>query len=639
MKKTLLLVICLAFTLTLFVISVSAAEYDFGTMAAPITTIPQNHIFGDEAHGSGDHNDGWYLSNDGVTLNTDVARVKLSYNGKTVVYPTYYILKNDSTLNWDFGPLSTYLTEQLGTSVTLGVGNIVAIEIPYGITRIPEQAFVIPGAFVTPDNTAKYKSDGKSLSDHPQGYVGTANTSLEYIFLSNTVLEIGDFAFAHCTSLATFASNHAKENLGGNHDHQMLQSIGYRAFHDCEEITEFNFNNHLVSLGEGAFQGCSLKEIDLTKCIELKVIPAYCFHESNAGRIDTILLSNSVEEIGDYAFTGASASHVFLGTDVKKIGHGAIDMNKAQYLILPSSLEVIYEDSIEIGANSYVAVIAGARNQDDVAAVLEVIEAAGLSIKHGSKPDKIWDNTKSFFSKTNPSFCEEYLGGHTVDHDSTTVKSVSYPNGIDHKGYAMGTCGVCDQMLNTQVEISPIIIAKGFSICTYNGLNAFTNGFEVYHDALKLYETIYGECELGIVFLLDQLYNANYDLHNDISKMGVCIQYLISGETVSFTAMDYVMTYSKGLTYENGVDENGDPIIVDRGSAPVVIAAYMLHKDSTKAGDLANTSNYVQDKDDICVAGTTSDGKYVTVSYNSIYGYVQGLSEDDHDVMYEMVTE
>ncbi len=636
MKKTLLLVICLAFTLTLFVISVSAAEYDFGTMAAPITTIPQNHIFGDEDHGSGLHHDGWYLSKDGVTLNTDVARVKLTYNGKTVVYPTYYILKNDSTLNWDFAPVSAHL------GVELNVDNIVAIEIPYGITEVPRLAFALPNAFVSPEDTARYEEDGKEQADHPQGYVGTPNTTLEYVFISNTVLRIKDFAFAHCTSLATFDSirHTEEEGMTGNHDHQMLQSVGYRAFHDCEELTDFNFNNHLVSLGEGAFQGCSLKAINLSKCIELKEIPAYCFHESNAGSIDEIILSNSVEIIGDYAFTGAQASHVFLGTDVKVIGHGAIDMKKAEYLILPKSLVTIYEDSIAVNAQSYVAVIVGAKDQADVAATLAVLDAAGLDIKHGDKPNKIWDNTESFFADTNPSFCEAYLGGHTVDHDSETVKSVSYPNGIAHKGYAMGSCGVCNQMLNTQVEISPIIIAKGFSICTYNGLNAFTNGFEVYHDALKLYETIYGECELGIVFLLDQLYAPSKDLHNDISTMGVRIQYLAAGDTLEIVTMDYVMTYSKGLTYEqtdaNGnvvTDENGDPVIIDRGSVPVIIAAYMFHTDGTKAGSLANTSHYVQDTDDICLAGTTSDGKYVTASYNSIYGYLRSMSEEEAPAM------
>ena len=635
MKKTFLLILCFAFALTLFTISVSA--YEFGNITAhdPIAAIQQNHIFGDEQHGNGEHTDGWYWSTDGKTTNDEVAKVKLKYNSTTVVFPTYYILKNDSTLNWDFGPLSTYLTEQLKTSVTLGVGNIVAIEIPYGITRIPEQAFVLPGAFVTPDNTAQYEKDDKKLDEHPRGYVGTANTALEYIFLSNSVLNIDDLAFAHCTSLATFASNHAAENLGGNHDHQMLQSIGYRAFHECAKLTDFNFNNHLIRLGEGAFQGCSLTTINLSKCIELKVIPAYCFHETNknaAGNevIDTIILSNSIEVIGDYAFTGIHATTIFLGTDVKKIGHGALDMNSAGVIILPNSIEEIYSDSIDIGNNNHTVVVVGAREQKDVEALFAVLKEAQVTFKHINNAKQTWAATESFFGK-NSTFCMTYLGGHTVDHDSETVKGVRYPDGIDHKGYAMGSCGVCNQMLNTEVEISPIIIAKGYSICTYKGLNAFTNGFEVYHDALNLYEAIYGECELGILFLVNDYYKSEYkDLYKNIDQMGVCIKYLEPGKTVGFVAMDFVLTYSNGLDYE-GKDD------VPRGEAEVVIAAYMRHTE----GNLADTSIYVQDKDDLCIKGATSDGEYYTVSYKSIYGYARGMSEDDydHDVMYEMVTE
>ena len=611
MKKMLLLVFCLASIMALLILTVNAAEYDFGSVADPIDGISQKHIFGDEDHGSGDHHDGWYLSKDGVTLNNDVAKVKLGYinNGvtSTVTYPAYYILENNSTLTWNFTAVSQHL------GVTLNVGNVVAIEIPYGITVIPEKAFVLPGAF-----------DSTVTDEHPKGHVAIANTTLEYVFASNTVLELGDFAFAHCTSLSNFDSNVSDEGMAGNHDHQIIQKIGYRAFHDCVKLTSFNFNNHLNSMGEGAFQGCSFTSIDLSKCIELKVIPAYCFHESNAGNVTSIVLSNSVEVIGDYAFTGASAEHMYLGTDVREIGHNAIVMSDADYFILPATIEVIYGDSINFGNNSYQPIIIAAESASDVEALFARFSEVGISLKQMNNPSKVYNDSVAFLSNTNPSFCESYLGGHTVDHDSKTVSSVSYPNGINHKGYAMGSCGVCGQMLNTQVEISPIIIAKGFSICTYNNLAAFSNGFEVYHDALALYETVYGECEVGIVFLLESKYNSSLDLRNDIGSMGLYLDedsLLATGQT-TYVAIDYIMTYSKGLTYET-TDAQGNTVTVDRGSVPLVISAYVLHKDATKAKDMANKSYYVQDTDDICIAGKTTDDKYATVSYNSIYGFVK----------------
>jgi len=612
MKKIVFFVLCFAISLTSLFFSVSAAEYAFGTVADPIEGISQKHIFGDEDHGTDIHKDGWYDSLKGGENNTGFARVMLKYTKdgvtSTVTYPAYYVLKNDSDLVWDFGAVSTHL------GVGLNVGNVAAIEIPYGITKIPDKAFVLPGAF-----------DEAVTEEHPKGHVATANTTLEYVFISNSVLSIGDFAFAHCTSLATVDSNVSAEGAAGLHNHQMVQHIGYRAFHDCERLTSFNFNNHLNYLGEGAFQGCSFTNIDLTKCIELKVIPAYCFHESNASRITSIVLSNSIEELGDYAFTGASAEHLFLGTDLKKIGHGAIEMDDADYVILPASIETVYGDSISFGNKSYSPIIVGAKSEEDVQALFDLLSSVGIELKQMNNPSKVYSDSVAFFADTNPSFCESYLGGHVVDHDSTTVSGVRYPNGIEHKGYALGSCGVCNQILNTEVEISPIIVAKGFSVCTYNGSPAFSNGFEIYHDALKLYEAVYGECEIGILFLLENKYVAGSDLRGDIGSMGLYLDensLLAETDAETYAAMDYIMTYSKGLTYE---DAQGN--IINRGAAPIVISAYLLHKDGAKAGSLANTSYYVQDTDELCIAGYTSDGKYVTVSYDSIYGMIksQGL--------------
>ncbi len=611
MKKIVFFILCFAISLTALLLYVSAAEYAFGTVADPIEGISQKHIFGDEEHGSDVHRDGWYDSLNGGVNNTGFARVMLRYTKDgdtlTVTYPAYYILQNNSDLVWDFSAVSTYL------GVELNVGNIVAIEIPYGITKIPAQAFVLPGAF-----------DATVTAEHPKGHVATPNTALEYVFISNSVLEIGDFAFAHCTSLATVGSNVSSEGAAGLHNHQMIQRVGYRAFHDCEKVTSFNFNNHLQYLGEGTFQGCSLTNIDLTKCIELKAIPAYCFHESNASEIKTVMLPNSVEELGDYAFTGTSAQHLFLGTGLKKIGHDAISMADADYVILPVTIETVYDDSISFGNKSYDLYIVGAKSDEDIERLFVLLESVGIDLKQTNNAKKVYSDSLDFFGDTDNPFCINYLGGHTIDHNSTAVSGVRYPDGIEHKGYALGSCGVCGQTLDTEIEITPIVVAKGYSICTFNGLAAFSNGFEVYHDALAIYEAVYGECELGIVFMLNNKYVEGSDLRNDIGSMGAYFDEntLLEGTNIkTYASIDYIMTYSKGLVYE---DANGNT--VNRGEVQLVISAYLLHI-SDKAGELKNTSHFVQDTDDLCIAGTTSDGKYVTVSYDSVNGFVQSQNQ------------
>ena len=193
---------------------------------------------------------------------------------------------------------------------------------------------------------------------------------LTYIEFPNSLLKIEDFAFAHCVELSRIDSQRLEDHEGengdgpvqGNHNHQMLQYIGYRAFHDCP-IETFNFNKHLTHLGEGAFEGCHFTEVNLSKCVELKVIPAYCFHEGQGYNLDAIILPAFVEEIGDCAFTGSSAQTVFLGISLKKIGHEAISLSDADIIVLPTTLEEIYSDSIEFGNNSYTLAFAGAKRR------------------------------------------------------------------------------------------------------------------------------------------------------------------------------------------------------------------------------------------------------------------------------------
>ena len=598
MKKSFVFSICFVLVLVALAFTIGAAP-TFGEMEDAIDTIPNAHVFGDGTNPNVTHKDGYY--------NESCAKVILSYNDTTVTYPSYYILKNDTTLIWSFDKISQAL------GVEIGVGNIVAMQIPYGITDIPEMAFVLPGAF-----------DATVTEEHPKGRVATPNTVLEYVFLSNSVLNIKDFAFAHCTSLTEIGSNVSAGGATGDHNHQMLHSIGYRAFHDCGGLTSFNFNNHLTILGEGCFEGCSITKINLSKCIELTVIPKNCFHESNASDVSEIILPTSIKEIQDNAFTGASAQKVFLGTSLEIVGRNAIVMSDVDILILPATIKTIYKDSIDFGNNSYDPYIVGARSKEEVEALFKVLTDAEISLKQINNPSKVYNDSAAFFSDSENVFCISYLGGHTINHNSNSITSVVYPNGIEHQGYATGSCGVCFQELgDATIKLTPILVSKGFSICTYNGLYAFSNGFEVYHDALAVYERVNGLCEIGIVFMLNSRYEESYDLRNDIDKMGLYFDEnsLMTEGQITYESIDYKMTYSKGLVYE---DANGNT--VNRGALELVIAGYMLHKEA-KAGDMYNKSYYVQDADDIYIAGKTTDDKYNTVSYDSIYGTAksQGL--------------
>lgn len=624
MKKAILFLACTVTFIFVLMLAVSAAP-TFAPVGEPIPGMGEMHIFGDEDNGTPGHCDGWYESKYENTANNDAfARVELTYvdaNGKevSITYPTYYILKNDSTLTWDFERVSAHL------GVTIGVDNISKIEIPYGTTVIPERAFVDPSRW-----------DPTISAEHPKGHVSEPHPNLTYVYLENTVQKIEDLAFAHCESLTEVGSETLGDHEGedgpamGNHNHQMLQYIGYRAFHYCS-LTDFNFNKHLVYIGEGAFRGNNFKVINLSKCVELKVVPAHCFHEAE-GTISTIVMSVSVEEIGDNAFTGSAASTVFLGLNLKKIGHEALVMNDLDCLIIPVSLETVYSDSFSFGNKSYQPIFVPAKYLADAERVINTLKVAGYTeLKQINNVGKLFSDSVEYWKTA--TLCTDWLGGHIADPYSG-IERLEYPYGINHEGTAYGgACAVCGQSTpKGKFEVRPILISKGYSICTYNGLYAFANGFEIYHNALHVYEQVYGEVELGILFLRNSAYIAGADLRNDISSMGICLdQKTLMGDQIdSYSSMDFIFTYSKGIGAVNGSTTN-------RGAEELVIAAYLLHsnqnakhpvydEDGNRTEEveiLYNTSYYVQDSDDLCVDGKTSDGKYVTVSYYSIYGEIQ----------------
>ena len=134
MKKLSLFLIMAVACVLMLMLAVSAAP-TFADWGAPIRDAGQMHIFGNEGNYAQGHDDGWYVpaanepkENEGYGnyldyINKNVARVELTYvkNGTTytVTYPTYYILKNDSTLTWDFSRVKTALGDE-----TIGVDNI-----------------------------------------------------------------------------------------------------------------------------------------------------------------------------------------------------------------------------------------------------------------------------------------------------------------------------------------------------------------------------------------------------------------------------------------------------------------------------------------------------------------------------------
>ncbi len=94
----------------------------------------------------------------------------------------------------------------------------------------------------------------------PEAFAG--NRSVEKVVLPETVTEIGERAFAGCTSLTEISA--------GN-----VESIGAGAFADDSLLEKAEFGTHLTEIGKGAFRLCTtLPEISLDT---VRQIPDECF--------------------------------------------------------------------------------------------------------------------------------------------------------------------------------------------------------------------------------------------------------------------------------------------------------------------------------------------------------------------------
>lgn len=111
--------------------------------------------------------------------------------------------------------------------------------------------------------------------------------SLEKVTV-NGVETIGEEAFAGCLKIAKLGID-------------KVQTIGKKAFCGAGVPADFVLPNSLTSMGESAFEGFYNLE-KLTFGNGLKVIPLKAFYNGNSS-LTEIIISDSVEEIGKYAFT------------------------------------------------------------------------------------------------------------------------------------------------------------------------------------------------------------------------------------------------------------------------------------------------------------------------------------------------
>ena len=156
-------------------------------------------------------------------------------------------------------------------------------------------------------------------------------TELEEIIIPDTVKIIGDNAFIGCTSLKTI-------------DYPPMDYIPIGAFSRCSSLTEFVVPETVKAIGGYAFGSCtSLSSVTLNE--GLKEIGYNAFSKARLGNgypcITELVLPESLEYIGGYAFRGLSLNKIIIPAGVKEIKSFAFAYSKISEVTLNEGVEKI----------------------------------------------------------------------------------------------------------------------------------------------------------------------------------------------------------------------------------------------------------------------------------------------------------
>lgn len=152
-----------------------------------------------------------------------------------------------------------------------------------------------------------------------------SSSFIKQIFLSSSIVESGDFAFAHSPELKIVDISKTK-----------IKAIGESTFDNCYSLSLVKLPKACKEIGESAFKNCyELRAISLPRHVEK--LHSHCFMNCNS--LVDIDFSKTLEEIGESAFENcASLEDVILPFGVETIQSRAFyNCSNLSYVYIPSS--------------------------------------------------------------------------------------------------------------------------------------------------------------------------------------------------------------------------------------------------------------------------------------------------------------
>ena len=132
--------------------------------------------------------------------------------------------------------------------------------------------------------------------------------SLVSVDIPSTIKTIGDSAFRGCTGLTEIVIPNS------------VTTVGYAAFRNCTGLVSVTIPDSVTNFSAVAFDGCNIENLTFaqgTKEIKLEMV--FC-----EATLKNVMIPNTVEVIGDYAFQNCTAlTNISIPNSVKTIGKEA----------------------------------------------------------------------------------------------------------------------------------------------------------------------------------------------------------------------------------------------------------------------------------------------------------------------------
>ena len=153
-------------------------------------------------------------------------------------------------------------------------------------------------------------------------------SALTSITIPNSVTSIGSQAFCGCSGLTSITIGNSVTTIGSEAFYgcsgltsitipNSVTSIEDLLFYDCYGLTSITIGNSVTTIGRYAFEGCSVKKVELN----CTTVGSWF---GGISSIEEIVLGNSVTSIGEDAFSHCSGlTSVTIGNSVTSIGYAA----------------------------------------------------------------------------------------------------------------------------------------------------------------------------------------------------------------------------------------------------------------------------------------------------------------------------